>query len=90
MTKNELAEQLSKETGLTRSQSINAVEGIMKVMRDTFIKREDIFLRGLGTFKIVVRKGKTARDITHGTQVIIPCHYAVTFKPCKELKEKVQ
>ena len=62
----------------------------MQIIRDTLIKREDIYIRVLGTFQIVERKGKTARDITRGIEIIVPCHYAVKFKPCKELKTKVQ
>lgn len=90
MTKNELAAQLAEQKGLNKSTAIKSVEGLMEIMADAFVRKEDIFLRGFGTFKIIKRKGKTGRDISRGEPITIPAHHAVVFIPCETLKKKVK
>lgn len=90
MTKNELASLLADRTGLTRSQSLHAVEGMMEIMKDSFCNNTDIFLRGFGTFKVVTRKARMARNVSNGTTVSIPEKNVVKFIPCKQLKELVK
>lgn len=90
MTKHELASKLAEEKGINKSAAIKAVEGMMEIMSGTFARKESVFLRGFGTFKIVMRKGKTARDITKGQPIVVPARYAVKFVPCNNLKRKIQ
>lgn len=89
MTKNELAKALADKIGITHQHAVQAVEGIMEVMKESFLHHEDIYLRGFGNFKIIERKGKTARDITRGSIIIVPRHHIVKFIPSKELKAKI-
>ena len=89
MTKIELAKALSERNGINLQEAVKAVEGVMDILKDSIAKRDNIYLRGLGTFAIVERKGKTARNIKAGTQIVVPRHHIIKFKPSKELKEKV-
>ncbi len=90
MTKNEVAEILSTKTGMKMSTAINAVEGIMEIMSETFSKGESIFLRGFGTYRVVVRKAKTGQDITRKKTIHIPERRTVKFIPSKTLKDKMK
>lgn len=90
MTKNELAAKVAEVAGMQKSEALRAVEGMMQVMGDTFSQAENIYLRGFGTFRVVMRQAKSGRNITRNTEVIIPAHRAVKFIPCPTLKEKVR
>lgn len=90
MTKNEVAEILSTKTGMKMSTAINAVEEIMEIMSETFSKGESIFLRGFGTYRVVVRKAKTGQDITRKKTIHIPERRTVKFIPSKTLKDKMK
>lgn len=90
MTKNDIADKLVSQTTLTKSQALSAIEGLMKIASAALAKGDNIYLRGFGTFRVVERKAKTARDISRGTSVTVPERKVVKFIPCKELKEQVK
>ncbi len=90
MTKNDLADELVSNTRLTKSQSIEAIEGLMKAAKGAFKHGENIYLRGFGTFRIEKRASKKARIISRGTSVTVPERKVVKFIPCNELKEQVK
>lgn len=90
MTKNELADALVGKTSLTKSQALEAIDGLIEASKDAFVRGNNIYLRGFGTFKCVRRAAKTARLISKGTTIRIPERIAVKFIPCKELKELVK
>ena len=89
MTKQELANSLAYETGLSRADAMTAVEGMMKVMGDTFCAGHNIYLRGFGTFKVRTTKAKTARNISRGETITIPPRKSVKFIPCENLKKRL-
>lgn len=90
MTKNDIADKLLSLTTLTKSQALSAIEGLMKIASAALAKGDNIYLRGFGTFRVVERKAKTARNISRGTSVTVPERKVVKFIPCKELKEQVK
>ncbi|MBQ9203450.1 MAG: integration host factor subunit beta [Prevotella sp.] len=90
MTKNDIADELVSQTTFTKSQALNAIDGLMKIASNAFAKGENIYLRGFGTFRVVERKAKTARNIRWGTSVTVPAHHAVKFIPSNELKDLVK
>ncbi len=90
MTKNELADALVSKTGLSKSDALIAIDGLIDAAKDAFVRGSNIYLRGFGTFKVEERKAKTGRDINKGKAVRIPAHCVVKFKPCNELKELVE
>ena len=89
MTKNELADALVSKTGLSKSDALVAIDGLIDAAKDAFVRGSNIYLRGLGTFKVEQRAAKTARDIRRGTTVQVPARNTVKFLPCDELKEKL-
>ncbi len=90
MTKDELATKVAQKCGLSHSDALCAIEGMMTVMSGAFSSGENIYLRGFGTFKIVLRQAKNGRDISRNQEVSIPEHHAVKFIPCSRLKERVR
>ncbi len=56
----------------------------MKEVRVAQIRKENVFLRGFGTFLIKHRKEKTARNITKNTTLKIPAHDIPAFKASPE------
>ena len=78
MTKADIVKQLAQETGVT---VLAVVEGFMEEVRAAQIRKENVFLRGFGTFLIKHRKEKTARNITKNTTIKIPAHDIPAFKP---------
>lgn len=81
MTKLEIVKQIARETGIEATTVSAVVEGFMEEVRAAQIRKENVFLRGFGTFAVKHRKEKTARNITKNTTIKIPAHDIPAFKP---------
>lgn len=89
MTKQELAANIAAQTGLTRSQAMQAIEAAVENIKTTVKKGGEVQLRGFGTFKAVLRKEKTARNISKNTTIVIPACKKPVFKASKEFSSAV-
>lgn len=86
MTKNEIALAVSQSTSLSPSQAAEATDALLSVLDNAFANHQEVFLRGFGTFQIVKRAAKKARNIVAGTMIEIPEKTIVKFKPSTQLK----
>ena len=94
MTKSELIKEISAQTGEDINQTIKIVEALMKTIKKSLTNNKNVYLRGFGSFIIIKKAKKTARDIRKSKTVIIPEHFAPKFKPVKsfmiEVKENLK
>ena len=90
MTKAEIVNEIVNKTGLDKVAVQAIVEALMTTMKNSMVKRENIYLRGFGSFIIKKRAEKTGRNIKMKTPIKIPAHYVPAFKPCKEFTEEVK
>ena len=90
MTKVQLVRAISKETGIDQPTVLATVESFMNVVKDSLISKENVYLRGFGTFDLKHRAKKTARNISKQTTIIIEAHDFPAFKPSKSFIEKMQ
>ena len=81
MTKVEIVNQIARETGIEAAAVTAVVEEFMEQVRGALATKENVYLRGFGTFLIKHRKAKTARNITKNTTIKIPAHDIPAFKP---------
>lgn len=87
MTKNDLARELAVSEKLHLSTAVKAVDGIIRIFKETLAKGVDISLRGFGTLSVVEREERTARHFHTGEPIIVPAHRSVRLKLGNELKE---
>ena len=84
MTKAEIIKQLSEQTGVARKDVSIVVEAFMDCVKDSLVKdKENVYLRGFGTFALKHRAEKTARNISKNTTLTIPARDIPVFKPAK-------
>lgn len=89
MTKAEIANEISKSTGVEKPAVISVIEQFMTVVKDSLAHGENIYLRGFGSFIVKQRAEKTARNISKNTTIVIPAHNIPAFKPSKVFLEEV-
>ena len=63
MTKAEIANEISKSTGIEKTAVISLIEQFMTVVKDSLAHGENVYLRGFGSFIVKTRAEKTARNI---------------------------
>lgn len=90
MTKAEIVTKIAKQTGVEKTQVAQIVEALMETVKGSLIEKEDVFLRGFGSFIIKTRAEKVARNISKNTTITIPQHQIPAFKPCKEFMAAIR
>ena len=90
MTKADIVNEISKNTGIEKITVQKTVESFMEVVKDSLTKEKNVYWRGFGSFIIKKRAQKTARNISKNTTIIIPEHFIPSFKPAKSFVSKVK
>ena len=90
MTKADIVNEISKNTGIEKITVQKTVEAFMEVVKDSLTKEKNVYLRGFGSFIVKKRAKKTARNISKNTTIIIPEHFIPSFKPAKTFVSKVK
>ncbi|MDD5824367.1 MAG: integration host factor subunit beta [Prevotellaceae bacterium] len=91
MTKAEIIDRISADTGLDKKAVSATVEAFMEEVRQSLaVRKEDVYLRGFGSFIVKHRAQKTARNISKQTTIIIEAHDFPAFKPSKSFVAKMQ
>ena len=90
MTKADIVNEISKNTGIEKVTVQKTVEAFMETVKGNLVKGNNVYLRGFGSFVIKRRAEKTARNISKNTTIIIPEHFIPSFKPSKSFVTKVK
>jgi len=86
MTKADLVTKISRTTQVEESIVFQIVESFMSTVKNTLAEKENVYLRGFGSFVVKQRKQKIGRNILRQTKVIIPAREIPAFKPSEKFK----
>lgn len=89
MTKKEIVRTISEEIGLTQLQTKEIVQKTFNAIVEALVEEGRIELRNFGVFEVKRRAPRKARNPRTGEKVFVPEKYVVTFKPGKEMEERV-
>ncbi|QDV30002.1 Integration host factor subunit beta [Planctopirus ephydatiae] len=90
MTKKEIVKAISDEIGLTQLKTKEIVQKTFDAIVETLVADGRIELRNFGVFEVKKRAARKARNPRTGDKVFVPEKFVVTFKPGKEMEEKVR
>ena len=90
VTKKEIVKTISDEIGLTQLKTKEIVQKTFDAIMDTLFEEGRIELRNFGVFEVKRRKARKARNPRTGERVDVPPKSVVTFKPGKEMEEKIR
>ena len=90
MTKKEIVKTISEEIGLTQLKTKEIVQKTFDAIVETLVEDRRIELRNFGVFEVKKRAARKARNPRTGDKVFVPEKFVVTFKPGKEMEEKVR
>lgn len=90
MTKADIVSEIAKTTGVEKVQVQVIVEAFMDSVKDSLTKKNNVYLRGFGSFIVKKRAKKVARNISKNTTITIPEHNIPAFKPAKSFVAKVK
>lgn len=90
VTKKEIVKTISDEIGLTQLKTKEIVQKTFDAIVETLVEDHRIELRNFGVFEVKRRAARKARNPRTGEKVFVPEKFVVTFKPGKEMEEKVR
>jgi nucleoid DNA-binding protein len=90
VTKKEIVKQISERIGLTQLKTKDIVQQTFDAIVDTLLEVGRIELRNFGVFEVKQRKARKARNPRTNEKVEVPAKNVVTFKPGKEMEERVR
>jgi integration host factor subunit beta len=90
VTKKEIVKQISEKLGMTQLKTKEIVQQTFDAIVETLLSEKRIELRNFGVFEVKRRKARKARNPRTGERVDVEPKYVVTFKPGKEMEERVR
>ena len=91
MTKAEIVKTIAMKTGVNAKEVSIVIESFMEEIRTSLANnKENVYLRGFGSFIVKHRAQKTARNISKNTTLVIDAHDLPAFKPCKSFIERME
>ncbi len=91
MTKADIVARIAarNDIDMNKKDVATVVDGFLDEVRQALFDHEHIEIRRFGTFKVVSRKKRTARNPHTGEPVEVPKRSVPVFKPSRLIKNKV-
>ncbi|MFN2101157.1 integration host factor subunit alpha [Altererythrobacter sp. MF3-039] len=89
LTRADLAEAINRKMGLSRAESLDAIEAILAHMCEAMKNGENVKISGFGSFVLRDKKERIGRNPKTGVEVPITPRRVMTFRASQLLKEKI-
>jgi len=89
MTKQELIDRITEKTNENKWDVRRTLEAFFTEVKSSLAEGESIVVMGFGSFEVVHRKQKKARDIKANSSIVIPERTIPIFRPSKEFIDLV-
>lgn len=89
LTRADLAESINRKMGLSRAESLAAIEAILDHMCEALRNGENVKISGFGSFVLRDKKERIGRNPKTGIEVPITPRRVLTFRASQILKEKI-
>ena len=90
MTTADIVSEVAKSTGVEKVLVQALVEAVLDSIKTSLTNKNNVYLRGFGSFIVKKRAKKVARNISKNTTITIPEHNIPAFKPAKSFAAKVK
>jgi integration host factor subunit alpha len=88
LTKNDIVSSVH-ELGFTKKKSVEIIETLLEIMKNTLEKNEDLLISGFGKFCVKQKKQRRGRNPATGADLILKERKVVTFKCSGKLRDKI-
>ena len=89
MTKADLVENIHTGAGFSKKDSVDILESVLTIMKNTLEAGENIKIAGFGYFEIKQKKDRRGRNPQTGEDLTIEARRTITFRPSAILKTAI-
>jgi integration host factor subunit alpha len=89
LTRMDLSEAVFREVGLSRNESADLVESVLKHMSDALASGDTVKISSFGTFAVRAKSARVGRNPKTGDEVPISPRRVLSFRPSHLMKDRV-
>ncbi|RMF33965.1 MAG: integration host factor subunit alpha [Alphaproteobacteria bacterium] len=89
LTRMDLSEAVYREVGLSRNESAQMVESVLKLMSDALVRGETVKISSFGTFSVREKNRRIGRNPKTGEEVPIEPRRVLVFRASHIMKDRV-
>jgi integration host factor subunit alpha len=89
VTRAQLSEAVYQEVGLSRNESAELVESVLKEISDALAKGQSVKISSFGSFTVRQKGRRIGRNPKTGEEVPILPRRVLVFRPSHVLKERI-
>ncbi len=89
LTRAQLSEAVYKEVGLSRNESADLVESVLKEISDNLVKGHSVKISSFGSFYVRSKRERIGRNPKTGVEVPITPRRVLVFRPSDSLRSRV-
>ena len=89
MTKADIVERIHERMRLTKNESVEVLEMVFTIMKNTLEQGEMLKISGFGNFVVKKKHDRRGRNPQTGETITIDARRVLTFKPSAILKKAI-
>ena len=89
LTKADIAEAIYKKTSYTRIQSLELVDSLFEIMKQTLESGEDVLISSFGKFSVKKKRERIGRNPQTGEPMMLTPRKVVSFKWSGRLRNRI-
>ncbi len=89
ITRSHLAESVYREVGLSRNESAELVEDVLRHVCDALVRGETVKISSFGAFSVRDKGARVGRNPKTGEEVPIEPRRVLVFRPSHILKDRM-
>ena len=90
LTRMDLSEAVFNAVGLSKNESADLVENVLKHMSDALVDGEQVKISSFGTFSVRNKTERVGRNPKTGEEVTIEPRRVLTFRPSHLMKDRIE
>lgn len=89
LTKAIIAEAMSKKMSYTNMESLEMVDSLLEIMKQTLESGEDVLICGFGKFSVKKKMKREGRNPQNGQPMMLAPRKVLTFKCSGKLRDRI-
>ena len=89
LTKDQIAKAIAENVGLQRNRSIELVEVLIGLVKDSLITGEDVLISGFGKFSVKSKRERRGRNPATGDAMMLLGRSVISFHCSGKLRKKI-
>ncbi len=89
LTKAIIAEAISKKMSYSNKESLEMLDSLLEIMKQTLESGEDVLISGFGKFSVKEKMERRGRNPQNGQPMMLAPRKVLTFKCSGKLKDRI-